>query len=353
MQRPCPDTMLALFPAFGPAVVGGAQLSASLAWDGLREVLSASAICYGPGARASAPMHSVLVTSKFAAVRATLRRPQRPARVLIWHLGLLKLLPFARVGRAHVSLMLLGVEAWRTHDPLTRLLLRRVDQFLSISDHTWRRFLEHEPGLASKPQRTVQLGLGEPVPAPAPPVKPPAALILGRMTRGEDYKGHRELIRTWPLVRARIPHAQLWIAGDGDLRPDLERLVHEQNLGDAVQFFGHVSEAQKQQLLVDCHCFAMPSRGEGFGLVYLEAMRLGRPCLVSTLDAGREVVNPPQAGLAVDPANQAALADALAQLLTLDAVWQAWSAQARQRYASRFTAAHYQHRLRDALALQA
>jgi len=76
----------------------------------------------------------------------------------------------------------------------------------------------------------------------------------------------------------------------------------------------------------------MPSRGEGFGLVYLEAMRLGRPCLVSTMDAGREVVNPPEAGLAANPDNQEELVSAVCRLLADRAEWRQWSAQARRRY---------------------
>src|SRR6185369_351165 len=86
-------------------------------------------------------------------------------------------------------------------------------------------------------------------------------------------------------------------------------------------------------------------RSEGFGLVYLEAMRAGRPCLVSTLDAGREVVNPPEAGLAADPADRQALAAALCRLITPGAEWDRWSEQARLRYEGQFTARHFQERL--------
>ena len=93
----------------------------------------------------------------------------------------------------------------------------------------------------------------------------------------------------------------------------------------------------------------MPSRADGFGLVYLEAMRLGRPCLVSTLDAGREVVNPPEAGLAADPDNPHDLAEAICRLLTPGPDWGIWSRQARVRYESRFTARHFQERLIAAL----
>jgi glycosyltransferase involved in cell wall biosynthesis len=116
-----------------------------------------------------------------------------------------------------------------------------------------------------------------------------------------------------------------------------------------VRFLGQVSEAAKEKLLEESRCLLMPSRGEGFGLVYLEAMRVGRPCLVSTMDAGREVVNPPQAGLAANPDNQEELVNAICRLLADGAEWQEWSAQARRRYEQNYTSRHFQHRLLSAL----
>ena len=98
-------------------------------------------------------------------------------------------------------------------------------------------------------------------------------------------------------------------------------------------------------MIEQCRCLALPSRAEGFGLVYLEAMRAGRPCLVSIFDAAREVVNPPEAGLAIDPAKQDKLVDALCQLMTPGVQWDAWSAQSRRRYETLFTAKHFQARL--------
>jgi len=173
--------------------------------------------------------------------------------------------------------------------------------------------------------------------------------MLSRLSKGEDYKGHREVINAWPSVLQQTPEAELWIAGDGDLRNDLEQLVAARGLEKKVRFWGQVSEEKKQQLLQDSRCLLMPSRGEGFGLVYLEAMRLGRPCLVSTLDAGREVVNPPEAGLAVDPDNNEELVNAVCRLLTDGAQWQQWSSQARRSYEENYTAQHFQRRLLAAL----
>jgi phosphatidylinositol alpha-1,6-mannosyltransferase len=244
----------------------------------------------------------------------------------------------------------LGIEAWREQVWLTRKQLEKVDLFLSISDHTWRRFVEFNPRYEGKPHRTILLGIGAPLDGVSPlPGATPAALMLSRLSRGEDYKGHREVINAWPAVFRKMPDAELWIAGDGDLRNDLEQLVAERGLQKKVRFLGQVAEDMKQQLLQQCRCLVMPSRAEGFGLVYLEAMRLGRPCLVSTLDAGREVVNPPEAGLAADPDDEHELVSAVCRLMTDGPEWHKWSEQARRRYEENYTAKHFQARLLAAL----
>ncbi len=347
--------VLAIFPGFDG--VGGAQQSGQLAWHGLDSYVRqncgrARLFQYAPGSRSGyAPSsEGIIARSKWDALRRALELRGHYQLVLLWHISLLKLLVPLYTRRAHIVLMLLGIEAWKKHDWLTRAMLRRVNLYLSISNYTWQRAVSYNPKLAGLSQSTVYLGLGSPVDLPVPaPQRQPLVLMLSRLEAREDYKGHRELINAWSLVRKQVPDAQLWIAGDGDLRPALERMVAERNLQNNIRFFGRVSEEQKQALLEQCHCLAMPSRGEGFGLVYLEAMRMGRPCLVSDCDAGREVVNPPEAGLAVNPDDPNALADAIRRLLTPGPEWDAWSQNARRRYEQNFTAAHFQQRLINAL----
>jgi phosphatidylinositol alpha-1,6-mannosyltransferase len=173
--------------------------------------------------------------------------------------------------------------------------------------------------------------------------------MIGRLSRNEDYKGHREMIHAWPRVLAAMSNAELWIVGDGDLRPELERLAETLGISRRVNFFRAVPDTRKEDLLQRCRVLALPSRGEGFGLVYLEAMRLGRPCLVSRLDAGIEVVNPPEAGLAADVHDPAQLAASVLQLLTPGPEWDQMSARARRRYETHFTACHFEQRLLAAL----
>jgi phosphatidylinositol alpha-1,6-mannosyltransferase len=333
--------MVGLFPSLSSGCIGGVQNSGREAWEGIVDQIgkeSIDAVYYESG------------TSKARAVFRVISRCRRPQLVLVWHLRLLRLLPFIDHSRARVVLFLHGIEAWRKHDPLTHLLLKRVDLLLTNSDHTWERFLRSNPAFQNAAHRTVHLGAGSLLgDVPPPPCHPPVVLMVGRLNAGENYKGHRQMLEAWPLVLERIPEAQLWIVGDGDLRTTLEDLAREHLPARAVRFYGQVSDAAKEPLLEQCRCMALPSRGEGFGLVYLEAMRMGRPCLVSDVDAGREVVNPPEAGLAVDPGDARGIADAMYRLLTAGAEWDEWSERARSRYEAHFTREHFHQRLVTAL----
>lgn len=351
---------LGIFPGLGR--IGGVQVSGLAAWEAV--VAHATdptrsfpepvfLFSYGRG-QETVPEHeaTVVAASRHRAVVSALAQRWPVDRVLVWHLSLLKLVPLLRAHGAAVTVFLHGIEGWRRQGWLTRRVGRRVGLFLTNSDHTWTRFLHHNRWAAGIPHRTVPLGIGAPLKSDAPPPdNPPAALMLGRLRRSEDYKGHREMIRIWPTVSSRIPGAELWIAGDGDLRVELEEMAADRGLGGRVRFWGRVDDRRKDELLARCRCFVLPSRAEGFGLAYLEAMRMGRPCLVSTRDAGREVVNPPDAGLAADPDQPADLADAVCGLLTAGSEWEARSRRARARYESRFTARHFQQRVYAALGL--
>lgn len=268
-----------------------------------------------------------------------------PDCLLFWHADLLKLLPLIGGRRRRRILFLHGVECWRKLDGPVARGLDQVDVFLSNSDFTWNRFIEFNPAWAGAAHRTVALGLGNSEPAARNPATGPAALMVGRMSRGEGYKGHDEVIRAWSRVSDAIPGAELWIVGGGDAAEDLRSLAASSPERDRIRFFGLVTDAEKERLLRDARCLVLPSRGEGFGLVYLEAMRLGRPCLASTCDAGQEVVGAPESGLAVDPANESQLADAIIRLLGDGPEWERLSANAKRRYDSEFTASDFRRRL--------
>lgn len=346
------NDIVGIFPSFGQGITGGIEASAEAAWEAVQRIApdkksTPFLLCYGRTPNNVDDFaNASFAGSKGSAIRSAFTTLAKPRVVLVWHLGLLKLLPPLLKYQPRIILFLHGIEAWRKQDPATRFLFRFVDIFLTNSAYTWKRFLQYQPQLSSKKHVVLPLGLGTSVRSPqVEPDDTPKMLMVSRLSAYEDYKGHRELISAWHEVRRHISNAQLVIAGDGDLRPTLEHTITKKDLSHSVKTLGYISEEVKQKLLVESRCLAMPSRNEGFGLVYLEAMRVGRPCLVSTEDAGREVVNPPEAGLAVDVRNNAMLVEATCRLLTKGPEWDNWCRSAKQRYDQFFTKDRFQSRL--------
>jgi phosphatidylinositol alpha-1,6-mannosyltransferase len=140
--------------------------------------------------------------------------------------------------------------------------------------------------------------------------------MLSRLDEGGGYKGHRELIAAWPSVVARVPDARLVIAGDGPGRHTVAGWVADSSARDRIEMLGFVPEEQLAELYRRTWLFAMPSRGEGFGIAYIEAMRHGLPVLASVHDAAAEVNLHGETGYNVDLDQPAALGDRMAQLLS-------------------------------------
>ena len=290
--------------------------------------------------------------SKLQILWKVYRKNWRFKQVLFWHLGLTQLRIAMRQIPDQTILFGHGIELWRHHSRRTTESLRRVDLFLHNSHYTLmraRQYLVHP----LKNVCCVPLGIGHVIDdVSLPDFSKPSAVILARISISENYKGHVELIRAWPGVLRQLPKANLHILGTGDLVPELQSLVTSLHLEHAIHFMGRVDEETKQRQLRESTCFLMPSRGEGFGLVYLEAMRLGRPCLVSDEDAGQEVVNPPECGLAVNVRDEESMVSAIVRLMTPGPEWDQWSRAAKVRYDNNYTALHFQQRMSKALSLQ-
>ena len=138
-------------------------------------------------------------------------------------------------------------------------------------------------------------------------------LTVGRLDDRERYKGFDEVISVLPELPDDVVYL---IAGGGN---DWERLrAHAiaTGVGDRVIFTGIFPEEQKPDLYALADVYVMPSRGEGFGIVFLEALASGLPVIASKHDGGREALLNGELGLLVDPANPAEIAAAIREALT-------------------------------------
>lgn len=154
----------------------------------------------------------------------------------------------------------------------------------------------------------------------------------------ERYKGIDTVIKALPLIAAQVPDVQYAIAGDGWLRPYLERTAARVGCQDRVHFLGRVTDGQLAALYAECTSFVMVSRdrmvdggAEGFGLVYLEANSFGKPVIGGRSGGVPDAVDDGVTGLLADPLDVASVAEQAIRLLKDPALARRLGEQGRKR----------------------
>ena len=188
-----------------------------------------------------------------------------------------------------------------------RLVAGFADVHIAVS-RGLARYLAETEGFAEDGFQIVHYGIraGE---APQPYRGPPRLLCVGRLI---PIKGHLVLLRAFARALDEVPELELRIAGRGPLDPALRSIVDELGLGPRVQLLGQVSPIQ--EAIEDVGIVVMPSLGEGFGMVALEAMERARPVIASAVGGLVDVVRDGQTGVLVPPGEVEPLARAIVEL---------------------------------------
>lgn len=223
----------------------------------------------------------------------------------------------AKVRGARLVTLMYGIDVWKNplkpNYPLSRL---KDSDYVTISEFTGKKF-EAWSGVPVKVMGMVPPTFEQSAFKPQPKSPEVVAkyglegkrvlLTLGRLDPDERYKGFDEVISVMPKLLAVYPNLVYVIAGEGGDRARLEKRVADMGLQHAVIFTGYVDEALKAALYGSADGFVLPGRGEGFGIVLLEAIASGIPALASVLDASREALLDGELGEIVDPDDQADL----------------------------------------------
>jgi len=219
-----------------------------------------------------------------------------------------------------------GIEAWRpTANLLSNFLARRVTRVVSISRYTARRFAEWtgaNPDLCTILPCCVDMDRFTPGPRNPTLIarygleRGPILLTVGRLAPEERYKGFDEVLAALPRLVERFPDLRYIVGGDG---PDADRLKQSARalgVSDHVVFTGRIDEAEKVDHYRLADVFVMPSTGEGFGIVLIEAAACGVPVIGSKMDGSAEAVLEGRIGPIVDPRRQEELIEAVASILS-------------------------------------
>jgi phosphatidylinositol alpha-1,6-mannosyltransferase len=136
-------------------------------------------------------------------------------------------------------------------------------------------------------------------------------LTVSRISLDDRYKGHHRVLAVMADLLREYSDLVYVVAGEGNGMEKLQHLALEQGLADHVKFIGRVSDAQLPDLYRAADVFVMPSTEEGFGIVFLEAMRSGIPVIGGNGDGSMDPLRDGTAGYAVSCENRGELLGAI------------------------------------------
>lgn len=286
---------------------------------------------------------------KLFVARALQMLRYRPRIVLVGHPNLAPLGRWiAKFCGARLVTFIYGIDAWEPLSTSRRGALCSSDAVIAISNFTARRAAE----VNSVPLDRVRILHNCIDPqfmsrdAKGPAESRHSLLTVARMSLSEQYKGHDVVIRALPALLREFPDVIYNVVGGGDGRPVLEALAAECGVAGAVRFHGIVTEEELIRHYHEASLFVMPSRFEGFGFVFLEAMGYGKPVVCGNEDASVEVVRHEETGLTVAPQNTEQVAQAIARLLRSDESRRSMGRRGREIVANEFSF----ERFRDTLS---
>jgi phosphatidylinositol alpha-1,6-mannosyltransferase len=238
-----------------------------------------------------------------------------------------------------------GLEVWEPLSILRRHALRSADLIVAPSNDT-ANYVASEQDVPRERIRVLPWALDPQFealltakPGPALPANFPAGRIIltvGRWLADERYKGMDTLITALPRLLMEWPDVQLVAVGEGDDQEWLEQIADGRGVLRHVHFLSGLTYPEIAACYQACEIFALPSRGEGFGLVYLEAMACGKPVIGGAHGGAPEVIDDGKTGYLVQHGDAGQLATSLDALLADPALGREMGARGRERVEREF-----------------
>ena len=219
--------------------------------------------------------------------------------------------------------------------------LKRAGSVLCISGYT--KALCLRLGVSSERLEICHLGVDlAVVPASTSGSEQDEVLFVGRMD--EAYKGQDHLIQAAAVISKKRPSLKINLVGGGNSLDHYRALAKKFGVEHCVNIPGYVSDEELDGLYRRASVFAMPSQCEGFGIVFVEAMARGIPCICSGEDAAQEVVLDGETGYCVPYGDIDSLVASLEAVFSDNEKSKVMGARGRERYLDRFTRSAYKQR---------
>ena len=279
---------------------------------------------------------------------------RRAKVVILGHAHFAPLAPF--MGNTHRFLVAYGIDVWDRLTVFERAGISQISKILSISQYTRDRMAEanqikqerfevipctldpsRDRRVAEKPRESLGLPEGRMI------------LTVSRLEASERYKNIDLAIRAMPFILTEAPDAYLVVVGDGSDRKRLEQTAQDLRVQHKVLFRGTVADALLSDYYQACDLFVLPSVREGFGIVFLDAMCRGKPCVAARAGGLPEVVEDGRTGILVEPGDEKALTRAMIRLLTDPAMRTAMGQAGQKRFYGELSFDRFSERLEAVL----
>lgn len=243
----------------------------------------------------------------------------------VW--GIKKMFPHKKI-----ILITHGIEVWDKLKGVKNYVVKNADQLFSVSEYTKETMVKiHNlsPGKISVFHNTIDPYFSYPTDFKKPQylleryrieARDPVIFTLTRLSATEKYKGYDKVIEVLPRLKKCSPKVKYILSGKADER-EYNRLVELQqvnNLLDSVLLTGFIKDEEVADHFLLADVFIMPSRKEGFGIVFIEAMACGLPVIAGNKDGSAEALQNGALGQLIDPESDTEILKALQQSFTIN-----------------------------------
>ena len=218
-----------------------------------------------------------------------------------------------------------GIDVWNTERTALISALGQAERILAVSNYTKRRLIEEQsldPEKISLLPCAFDANRFEVGPKSVHllekyglSAQQSVILTVARLADVDRFKGYDQMLAALPEIRRAIPDIHYIIVGKGEDRTRIEQLVLERGLEDCVTLAGFVPDTELSDYYNLCNVFAMPSKLEGFGIVYLEAMACGKPAVGGNQDGAVDALDSGNLGALVDPDDISQIADTVITII--------------------------------------
>jgi glycosyltransferase involved in cell wall biosynthesis len=268
---------------------------------------------------------------KRAFIKEMVLEGRRSDVVILSHLNLLPVgwLIKKRSPKTKLILLAHGIEIWYPLPRYKRRMLQQCDSILSVSQYTQQQVI----GVHEFPQNKCKVlnnCLDPYLHLPVADKKDPGLLkkygflsnnfilfTLTRISSKEKYKGYDKVLEAISFLREKYPNLKYLLAGKYDLKEKecLDQLIIKNGLEENVVMPGFIPEEELPDHFSLADAYIMPSKGEGFGIAFIEAMYYGLPVIAGNADGSADALLQGKLGQLTDPSDPNEIAGAISKLI--------------------------------------